>query len=101
MKHEAPKMLPFTTKLFFMEKRILGRTGLEVSVLGMGGLFVSTVGGRNHADGRNAVRRALELGVNYVDTAPNYADSEEVVGEALDCVLQPFGREYRGLGRAR
>ncbi len=47
-----------------MEKRILGRTGLEVSVLGIGGLFVSTAGGRNHADGHNAVRRALELGVS-------------------------------------
>ena len=33
---------------------ILGRTGLEVSVLGMGGLFVSTAGGRRRADGRNA-----------------------------------------------
>ncbi|MYB95959.1 aldo/keto reductase, partial [Candidatus Poribacteria bacterium] len=72
-----------------MEKRILGRTGLEVSVLGMGGLFVSTAGGRNRNDGRNAVRRALELGVNYVDTAPSYGNSEEVVGEALDGVLQP------------
>ena len=72
-----------------MEKRILGRTGLEVSVLGMGGLFVSTGGGRNSADGRNAVRRALELGVNYVDTAPSYGNSEEVVGEALDGALQP------------
>jgi aryl-alcohol dehydrogenase-like predicted oxidoreductase len=72
-----------------MEKRILGRTGLEVSVLGMGGLFVSSAGGRNRADGRNAIRRALELGVNYVDTAPSYGNSEEVVGEALDGVLQP------------
>ena len=72
-----------------MEKRTLGRTGLEVSVLGMGGLFVSTAGGRNRADGHNAVRRALELGVNYVDTAPSYGNSEEVVGEALEGVLQP------------
>ena len=72
-----------------MEKRILGRTGLEVSVLGMGGLFVSTAGGRRRTDGCNAIRRALELGVNYVDTAPSYSDSEAVVGEALDGVLQP------------
>ena len=72
-----------------MEKRILGRTGFEVSVLGMGGLFVSSAGGRNPTDGRNAIRRALELGVNYVDTAPSYGNSEEVVGAALDGVLQP------------
>ena len=73
-----------------MEKRILGRTGLEVSVLGMGGLFVSKVGGREREEAYQAVRRALELGVNYVDTAPSYADSEEVLGGALEGVPQPY-----------
>ena len=81
-----------------MEKRILGRTGLEVSVLGMGGLFVSTAGGRNRADGCNAVRRALELGVNYVDTAPSYGNSEEVVGEALDGVTATALSFYENWG---
>ena len=69
-----------------MEKRILGRTGLEVSVLGMGGLFVSNIGGRGRDEACKAVRRALELGVNYVDSAPTYADSEEVLGMALEGV---------------
>ncbi|MFC1713637.1 aldo/keto reductase [Candidatus Poribacteria bacterium] len=73
-----------------MEKRILGRTGLEVSVLGMGGLFVSRVGGRGREEACQAVHRALELGVNYVDTAPGYADSEEVLGLALEGVPQPY-----------
>lgn len=73
-----------------MEKRILGRTGLEVSVLGMGGLFVSKVGGEGREEACRAVRRALELGVNYVDTAPTYADSEEVLGLALEGVAQPY-----------
>ena len=54
-----------------MEKRILGKTGLKVSVLGMGGLFVSKIGERNREHSYKAVKRALELGVNYVDTAPN------------------------------
>jgi aryl-alcohol dehydrogenase-like predicted oxidoreductase len=36
------------------------------------------------------VRRALELGVNYVDTAPGYRDSEEVLGYALEGVEQPY-----------
>jgi len=71
-----------------MERRILGRTGLEVSVLGMGGLFVSKVGGRGREEACRAVHRALELGVNYVDTAPGYADSEEVLGIALEGVPQ-------------
>jgi len=73
-----------------MEKRILGRTGLEVSVLAMGGLFVSRVGGRGREEACQAVRRALELGVNYLDTAPSYADSEEVLGIALEGVPQPY-----------
>ena len=34
--------------------------------------------------------RALELGVNYIDTAPTYFDSEEVLGKALEGVETPF-----------
>ena len=73
-----------------MEKRTLGRTGLEVSVLGMGGLYVSRAGDRGRDEGFRAVHRALELGVNYVDTAPSYRDSEEVLGIALEDVKQPY-----------
>jgi aryl-alcohol dehydrogenase-like predicted oxidoreductase len=65
-----------------MEKRILGRTGLKVSVLGLGGFFVSSVGSAR-MEGVETVRRAVELGVNYIDTARSYADSEEVIGEGL------------------
>jgi aryl-alcohol dehydrogenase-like predicted oxidoreductase len=73
-----------------MEMRKLGRTGLNVSVLGMGGLFVSRVGGHDREDARRAVHRALELGVNWVDTAPSYADSEEVLGYALEGAPRPY-----------
>lgn len=72
-----------------MRYRTLGKTGIEVSELGMGGLFVSNFAAER-AQGVRAVRRALELGVNYVDTAPGYRDSEEVLGEALDGVPQPY-----------
>ena len=65
-----------------MEKRTLGRTGLEVSRLALGGLFVSSVG-TDLEGSRKAVRRAVELGVNYVDTAPGYSDSEQVIGRIL------------------
>lgn len=71
-----------------VKKRILGRTGLRVSELSLGGLFVSRVGGE-YSQARNAIRRAIELGVNYIDTAPNYLDSEEVLGRALEEVAQP------------
>ncbi|MGB2614493.1 MAG: aldo/keto reductase [Phycisphaerae bacterium] len=72
-----------------MKKRRLGRTGIEVSELGLGGLFVSSYGAQ-YEDARRAICRALELGVNYIDTAPGYANSEEVLGRALDGTKQPL-----------
>jgi aryl-alcohol dehydrogenase-like predicted oxidoreductase len=65
-----------------MNHRKLGRTGLIVSELALGGLFVSSLGGA-FEQARAAVRRALELGVNYIDTAPGYFNSEEVLGRIL------------------
>ncbi len=73
-----------------MEKRTLGRTGLEVSVLGLGGAFISRWGTTDREAARAAISRALELGVNYIDTAPGYADSEEVLGYSLEGVTQPY-----------
>jgi aryl-alcohol dehydrogenase-like predicted oxidoreductase len=72
-----------------MKYRNLGKTGLEVSELSLGGLFVSKLGGPRD-EARLAVRRALELGVNYIDTAPGYLDSEEALGFALEGVQRPF-----------
>jgi aryl-alcohol dehydrogenase-like predicted oxidoreductase len=70
-----------------MRLRTLGRTDLLVSELGMGGLFVSRAGGER-SQAIAAIRRALDLGVNLIDTAPSYHDSEEVVGLALEGVTQ-------------
>ena len=72
-----------------MRFRTLGKTGLEVSELGMGGAFITDRAAAREA-GIAAVRRALELGINYIDTAPGYSDSEEVLGLALDGVAQPY-----------
>ena len=66
-----------------MEYRTLGKTGIEVSRLGLGGLFVSSVGGP-YEQAKAAIRRALDLGVTYIDTAPGYLNSEEVLGRALE-----------------
>ncbi len=66
-----------------MKTRPLGKTGLQVSELGLGGLFVSSYGS-GYDQARDAIHRALELGVNYIDTAPGYANSEEVLGKALE-----------------
>lgn len=70
-----------------MEQRVLGRTGVSVSVLGfgcgaVGGLMVRGAPG----DQERAVARALEAGINYFDTAPSYGKgaSEENLGRVLN-----------------
>src|SRR5438477_6604112 len=69
-----------------MEQRDLGKTGLKVSALGygcgaIGGLMVRG----DPAEQTRAVRRALEAGITYFDTAPSYGDgrSEENLGRTL------------------
>jgi aryl-alcohol dehydrogenase-like predicted oxidoreductase len=65
-----------------LKKRTLGKTGLRVSEVGLGGLFVSSFGAE-YEQAEQAIHRALTLGINFIDTAPNYHDSEEVIGKAL------------------
>ncbi len=72
-----------------MKTRPLGKTGLQVTELALGGLFVSSYGGV-YEQAKAAIDRALELGVNYVDTAPGYGNSEEVLGKALEGVKAPY-----------
>jgi aryl-alcohol dehydrogenase-like predicted oxidoreductase len=81
-----------------MRYRMLGKTDLRVSELGLGGLFVSRAGGERE-QAVAAVRRALELGVTFVDTAPGYHDSEEVLGLALEGVTQPYSLSTKLGGR--
>lgn len=83
-----------------MKRRPLGQTGLEVTELGLGGLFVSTARGP-FEQAREAILRAFELGVNYVDTAPTYANSEEVLGKVLPEVEQPFVMSTKLGGRPK
>ena len=65
-----------------MNKRLLGKTGLNVSELALGGFFTSTFGG-SFEESRKAIQSAISLGMNLIDTAPNYANSEEVIGKSL------------------
>ena len=68
-----------------MEYRTFGRTGLRVSVCGLGGGGESRLGlakGSTEDEAIAVVRRALDLGVTYVDTAPSYG-TEDVIGRAL------------------
>jgi aryl-alcohol dehydrogenase-like predicted oxidoreductase len=67
--------------------RTLGRTGLEVSEIGFGcGPTAGLIVRGDRETRKRAVARALELGINYFDTAPIYGDtaSESHLGETLD-----------------
>jgi aryl-alcohol dehydrogenase-like predicted oxidoreductase len=83
-----------------MERRILGKTDISVSLLGLGGLFTSALG-PGLEESRQAVRRAIALGVNFIDTAPAYADSEEVLGKILPDIRAPFILSTKLGGRPR
>ncbi len=66
-----------------MEKRILGRTGYEVSVIGLGGIPIQRV----DSDTAIAiVQEAHNRGINFIDTARGYNESESILGEALEVV---------------
>ncbi len=63
-----------------MLRRRLGRTNFQASVVGFGGIPIE---GKNMNDAVAVVQRALEMGVNYIDTARIYADSEIKIGAAI------------------
>ncbi|WP_136605884.1 aldo/keto reductase [Paenibacillus dokdonensis] len=64
-----------------MEKRSFGKTGMEVSILGFGG---SEIGQENDLSKvEELLNHALDAGLNVIDTAECYGDSEELIGKAL------------------
>ena len=73
-----------------MQKRTLGKTGLEVSALGFGCMGISQSYGRpsSREDGIAIIRAAVDRGVTFFDTAEVYGPytNEDVVGEALEPV---------------
>lgn len=76
-----------------MEKRKLGKSGLEVSALGLGCMGLSFGYGPaiNKKDAIHLIREAFKLGVTFFDTAEAYGpfENEELLGEALE----PFRKE--------
>lgn len=72
-----------------METRKLGKTGLEVSILGYGASSLGGVFGEvRESDGVACVHRALELGINFIDCSPYYGltKAETVLGKAFQGV---------------
>ncbi len=72
-----PAMLP---------RKRLGRTGVQVTALGLGGASLHGSYGRRNTEERalETVRRALELGIRYFDTSPGYGESERRMGLGLE-----------------
>src|ERR1700692_1595550 len=68
-----------------MEYRRLGRTGVTVSSLCLGTMMFGDWGTKDHDESGRIIHRALDAGVNFIDTADVYSrgESEQIVGEAL------------------
>ena len=68
-----------------MEQRYLGRTGVSVSPLCLGAMMFGAWGNPDHDESIRIIHRALDAGINFIDTADVYSrgESEEIVGRAL------------------
>jgi aryl-alcohol dehydrogenase-like predicted oxidoreductase len=96
-----------------MQYRTLGKTGIQVSPYALGAMMFGPMGNPDHDDAARIIHKALDAGINFVDTADRYSDgeSEEIVGKALkgrrDSVVlatklfAPMGEDpnMRGLSR--
>jgi aryl-alcohol dehydrogenase-like predicted oxidoreductase len=96
-----------------MKYRTLGRTGIRVSPYALGAMMFGAAGNPDHDDSIRIIHKALDAGINFVDTADAYSrgESEEIVGKALkgrrdDIVLatklwMPMGDDPNQRGNSR
>ncbi|MBQ8834166.1 MAG: aldo/keto reductase [Oscillospiraceae bacterium] len=81
-----------------MEYRILGKTGLNISRLGFGGIPIQRI----DAEGTKKLMHALlDAGVNYIDTARGYTVSEEYLGYALEGIREHFVLATKSMSRTK
>lgn len=79
-----------------MEYRILGKTGLKISRLGLGGIPIQRI----DAQGTRALmQQMVEKGINYIDTARGYTVSEEYLGYALEGIRDRFVLATKSMAR--
>ena len=79
-----------------MKKVILGKTGLEISRLGFGGIPIQRI---DAAGTRKLFEAMREKGINYVDTARGYTVSESYIGEAMEGMRQDFVVATKSMAR--
>jgi aryl-alcohol dehydrogenase-like predicted oxidoreductase len=96
-----------------MQYRTLGRTGIQVTAYCLGAMMFGAIGNPDHDDSIRIIHRALDAGINFIDTADMYSrgESEEIVGKALkgrrdDVVLAtkfhgPMGEDPNQRGNSR
>ena len=81
-----------------MEYRNLGKTGLEISRLGFGGIPIQRI----DAEGTKVLMQELvKKGVNYIDTARGYTVSEEYLGYALEGIRDKFILATKSMARTK
>lgn len=68
-----------------MQYRTLGRTGIQVSAHALGAMMFGAIGNPDHDESIRIIHKALEAGINIIDTADVYSngESEEIVGKAI------------------
>jgi aryl-alcohol dehydrogenase-like predicted oxidoreductase len=86
--------------------RPLGRTGIRVSEYCLGAMMFGSMGNPDRDAGVRVIHRALDAGINFIDTAALYSngESEEIVGQALkgrraDVILSTKIIQFQGLSR--
>ena len=97
-----------------MDYRPLGRTGISVSQICLGTMMLGAFGNPDHDESIKIIHRALDAGINFIDTADGYSagESEQIIGEALaggrreSVVLAvkfgvPFGQDPNHRGASR
>lgn len=85
-----------------MEKRILGKTNYKVSIVGLGGIPIQRVDKETAVE---ILREALNQGINFIDTARGYRESEAIIGDALEVLgrdnfilaTKSMNRTYEGI----
>ena len=81
-----------------MEYRVLGKTGLKISRMGLGGIPIQRI----DAEGtKKLVYQLMEAGVNYIDTARGYTVSEQYLGYALEGIRDKFVLATKSMSRTK
>ena len=81
-----------------MEYRILGKTGLNISRLGFGGIPIQKI----DAEGtKKLMGKLMDEGVNFIDTARGYTVSEEYLGYALEGIRDRFVLATKSMARTK